>query len=215
MKIEYKPKSLADQVYERLEDGILSGEYAIGEILTEKRLAAELGVSRTPIREAIAKLEFDNLVEITTGGVEVRGINRDDVDELYEVKRKLEPLVVKLAAEKMTDEDIEALKDVVDEQQYFAGKDDTLKVRNLDTRFHDIIYMGCGSLVYSGILSGVHHKLKKYRRSSLKNEDRIRNSVVEHEEIYKAIKKRDGDKAAKLIAKHIENAYASVKHSEE
>ena len=122
MLIEYRPKSLADQVYERLEESILNGEYSPGDILTEKQLSVELGVSRTPIREALSRLEYDSLVKETSQGTEVRGINEDDVKDLYDVKKNLETLAVKKAVENMTEEDIKALKDVVDQQIYFAGK---------------------------------------------------------------------------------------------
>lgn len=215
MLIEYRPKSLADQVYERLEESILNGEYSPGDILTEKQLSVELGVSRTPIREALSRLEYDSLVKETSQGTEVRGINEDDVKDLYDVKKNLETLAVKKAVENMTEEDIKALKDVVDQQIYFAGKGDTEKVRNLDTEFHDIIYGRCGSVTFEKILSGVHHKLKKYRRNSLKSKKRIRASVIEHEEILKAIEERNAKEAQRLMTKHLENAYKSVIASED
>lgn len=215
MLIEYRPKSLADQVYERLEESILNGEYSPGDILTEKQLSVELGVSRTPIREALSRLEYDSLVKETSQGTEVRGINEDDVKDLYDVKKNLETLAVKKAVENMTEEDIKALKDVVDQQIYFAGKGDTEKVRNLDTEFHDIIYGRCGSVTFEKILSGVHHKLKKYRRNSLKSKKRIKASVIEHEEILKAIEERNAKEAQRLMTKHLENAYKSVIASED
>ncbi len=214
MKIEYKPKSLADQVYERLEENILNGIYAQGDILTEKQLAAELGVSRTPVREALSRLEFDRLVKETPSGSEVRGITHDDVKDLYSIKERLEGVAAKEAAKNRTEEDLLALKDVVDQQIFFAGRGDTEKVRNLDTEFHDIIYRACGSVTYETILSGVHHKLKKYRRNSLREKNRIYESVDEHEAIYKAIEKKDGKEAEKLMIKHIVNAYESVVASE-
>ncbi|MBP3815742.1 MAG: GntR family transcriptional regulator [Firmicutes bacterium] len=215
MLIEYRPKSLADQVYERLEESILNGEYSPGDILTEKQLSVELGVSRTPIREALSRLEYDSLVKETSQGTEVRGINEDDVKDLYDVKKNLETLAVKKAVENMTEEDIKALRDVVDQQIYFAGKGDTEKVRNLDTEFHDIIYGRCGSVTFEKILSGVHHKLKKYRRNSLKSKKRIKASVIEHEEILKAIEERNAKEAQRLMTKHLENAYKSVIASED
>ena len=92
MMIEYKPVSLADQVYERLEYGILTGEYQPGEILSEKRLAAELGVSRTPIREAMTRLIYEKLINETPSGNEVRGISKSDVEDIFEVRKHLELL---------------------------------------------------------------------------------------------------------------------------
>lgn len=210
MLIEYKPKSLADQVYERLEEHILNGDYKPGDILTEKQLASELGVSRTPIREAISRLTYDNLLIDTSVGSEVRGINEDDVKDLYEVKKKLEVIAAKRAAKNISDEDLEKMKDIVDQQIYYAGKEDSEKVRNLDTDFHDLIYSSSGSVTFEQILSGVHRKLKKYRRNSLKSKKRIKESVSEHEEIYKALKDRNVKDVEKLMARHLDNACKSV-----
>lgn len=215
MMIEYKPLSLADQVYERLEELILNGDYQRGEILTEKRLSEELGVSRTPIREALDRLVYDNLVKETSSGTEVRGISEEDVKDLYDIKKRLEVVAVKKAAKNMTDEEINALGEIVDQQIYFAEKGDSDKVRNLDTDFHDIIYSGCGSPTFQKILSGVHHKLKKYRRNSLMIKSRIKASTKEHLEIYKALKARDGKGAEKLMQEHLDNAFKSIMSSED
>lgn len=201
---------MADQVYERLEENILNGEYKEGDVLTEKQLAMELGVSRTPIREALSMLAYDSLVYETPQGTVVRGINAKDVEDLYAVKKKLEVDAVQKAAKNMDPEDLEALTDVVDQQVYFAGKGQADKVRNLDTEFHDIIYKGCGSLVYENILTHVHHKLKKYRSNSLRNKSRIMQSVEEHQAILEAIKARDSAKAGKLMTEHLQNSYKSV-----
>ena len=210
MIIEYKPMSLADQVYERLEEHILNGDYKPGDILTEKQLSADLGVSRTPIREALSRLEFDNLVTETSSGTEVRGINEEDVKDLYEVKKKLEVIAVKRAAKLMDEKSLNAMKDIVGQQVYFAGKGDSEKVRNLDTEFHDLIYNNCGSVTFRQILSGVHHKLKKYRNNSLKSKSRLKESVKEHEAIYKAIVKGNIKDVEKLMAKHLDNSCKSV-----
>lgn len=214
MMIEYKPKSLADQVYERLEESILSGAYEKGRIITEKQLAAELGVSRTPIREALSRLAFDRLVKETSMGSEVRGVTIDDVKDLYGIKYSLEGEVAKRAAKNISEEELKALKDVLDQQVFYAEKGDTEKVRNLDTEFHDIIYKASGSITYETILSGVHHKLKKYRRNSLKGKNRIKESVEEHQAIYKAIEEGKEKAAEKLMVTHIGNAFKSVEKSE-
>ena len=210
MIIEYKPLSLADQVYERLEESILNGEYKPGDVLTEKQLSAELGVSRTPIREALSRLAYDNLVKDTSTGTVVRGVSEDDVRDLYDVKKKLEVIAVKKAAKNMTDEQLKDLKDVLDQQIYYAGKGDSEKVRNLDTEFHDTIYSSCGSLVFENILTGVHHKLKKFRRNSLKSKNRMNESVKEHEEIFNALINRDAKEAEKAMTKHLDNAYKNI-----
>ena len=208
--IEYKPVSLADQVYERLEYNILTGVYQPGEILSEKRLAAELGVSRTPIREAMTRLIYEKLINETPNGNEVRGISADDVEDIFEVKKKLEVLATKRAAENMSDEDKEKLKGVVDQQEYFASKGDSKRVRDLDTEFHDLIYDGCGSVTLQGILAPIHHKLMKFRKTSLEHEGRIMESVSEHKHILDAIMDNDQEKIDELVLKHIEKVQKNV-----
>jgi len=209
--ITYKPKTLADQVYERLELAILSGVYAPGEVLTEKRLAEELGVSRTPIREAVSRLIYDKLLRETTNGSEVRGISAGDVEDIFEVKRRLEVPATVRAARIMEEAELRALHDVVDQQEYYARKGDAPKVRDLDTEFHDLIYAGCGSVTFQSILTPVHHKLMKFRRVSLENEGRILASVGEHAAILRAIAARDGKEVERLMTVHIDNVYKSIK----
>ena len=210
MMIEYKPVSLADQVYERLEYNILTGVYQPGEILSEKRLSEELGVSRTPIREAMTRLVYERLIRETPSGNEVRGISSEDVSDIFEVKKRLEVIATRRAIDNMSEEDLSRLKDVVDQQEYFAGKGDAQKVRDLDTEFHDLIYDGCGSVTLQGILAPIHHKLMKFRKASLENEGRIMESVAEHKAILDALQKKDKKKIDDLVLKHIENVEKNV-----
>jgi len=208
--IEYKIVSLADQVYERLEQGILSGAYPPGEILSEKRLAAELGVSRTPIREALSRLEYDRLIKDTPQGSEVLGISKADVEDMFFVKQQLEVAASGRAAGRMTAEELDALHSVIDMQEYYSAKGDARKVRDLDTEFHDIIYSESGSTTLQGILSSMHHKLMKFRRVSLENEERIMESVAEHKAIYEALRSGSREDVERLMKKHIDNAYESI-----
>ena len=208
--IEYKNVSLANQVYDELELKILSGALPKGKVLTEKKLSAEMGVSRTPIREALSRLVFERLIKETPTGNVVLGISDKDVDDAFEVKRRIEVLATRRACENITEKGLEELKDIVDQQEFYARKEDAYKVRDLDTEFHDVIYKECGSSVMEGILSPLHHKLMKFRRASLELEHRIMDSVAEHKAIYEAIKEGDGDKVDTLILIHLEHAYNSI-----
>ena len=210
MMIEYKPVSLADQVYEKLEYNILTGEYQPGEILSENRLAEELGVSRTPIREAMTRLIYERLINETPNGNEVRGISLSDVEDIFEVRKRLEVLATKKAADSMTDEHLAELKDVVERQEYYAGKGDVQKVRDLDTEFDDLIYSGCRSVTLQSILAPIHHKLMKFRKASLEHEGRILESVAEHRAILDAIVSGNKEKIDALMLKHIEEARKNV-----
>lgn len=209
--LEYKSVSLANQVFEQLEVSILNGTYQKGEILSEQRLAGELGVSRTPIREAISRLTFERLIKDTPQGNMVVGISERDVSDMFEVKRRIEVLVTRWTALNISEKGLGELKDIVDQQEFFAQKNDAIKVRDLDTEFHDVIYKESGSAVMENILSSIHHKLMKFRRASLEIEHRIMDSVAEHREIYEAIKAGDEDALDVLVLSHIEHAYQNIR----
>ena len=208
--IDYKSLSLANQVYQQIEKNILSGVYKAGEIISESKLSEELGVSRTPIREAIARLENDKLIGITPSGTVVLGITDEDVADMFAVKRALEPMVVKMAAMNISDEDLAKLKEILDQQEFYQEKKNIEKVRNLDTQFHDIIYSASGSPIFQAVLSPIHHKLMKYRKDSLTNEGRSRYSTEEHVKIYEAIQAGNQEKIEELVLKHVDQAYKSI-----
>ena len=208
--IDYKSLSLANRVYQQIEKNILSGVYKAGEIISESKLSEELGVSRTPIREAIARLENDKLIGITPSGTVVLGITDEDVADMFAVKRALEPMVVKMAAMNISDEDLAKLKEILDQQEFYQEKKNIEKVRNLDTQFHDIIYSASGSPIFQAVLSPIHHKLMKYRKDSLTNEGRSRYSIEEHVKIYEAIQAGNQEKIEELVLKHVDQAYKSI-----
>ena len=208
--IEYKSVSLANQVYDTLEYNILSGKYAYGEIISETRLSEELGVSRTPIREAMSRLSHEKLIKDSPNGTVVVGVTEKDVRDLFEVKRRIEVIATRRAAENISEEGLQQLKENIDHQEYFAQKDDAEKVRDLDTEFHDNIYRESGSIILEGILSPIHHKMMKYRRVSLERAHRIMDSVAEHRAIYDAIAAKDGDKVDTLVLVHIDHAYNNI-----
>ena len=114
MMRDHKPISIADQVFEQLERDILTGKYPQGEVLSEMRLSSELGVSRTPIREAIRRLEQEHILEDTSRGLVVVGISRQDMLDIYEIRRQLEGLAAKRAAGCITEETLAAMKETLD-----------------------------------------------------------------------------------------------------
>lgn len=208
--IEYKTVSLADRVYDQLEYNILSGVYAQGEIISETRLSEELGVSRTPIREAMSRLYHEKLIKESPTGTVVVGVTENDVKDLFEVKRRIEIIATRRAAENFSEEGLAALKENVEQQEFFAQKGDVVKVRDLDTEFHDIIYKECGSVTFETILSPIHHKMMKFRRLSLEKSHRIVASVAEHKSLYNAIADKDGDKLETIMLLHIDHAYNNI-----
>ena len=207
MNSELKFVSLADSVFEKIEGDILSGKYKKGETYTESKLSELFGVSRTPIREAIRRLEQENLIRITTKGVEILGIERSDIEDIYEIRSRIEGLAAKKSAGKINDDALAKLRDI---QEFYTLKGLDEKIRDTDSEFHETIYELCGSAIYLSVLSTLHRRIRKYRRLSIQDPDRAHKAVEEHREIYRALADRNGELAEKLTARHIENARDNV-----
>ena len=161
-------------------------------------------------KEALIRLESERLAVADHDGFKVLGITDKDINDIFNVKRHIETQAAGLAAIKMSNDDINELVAILEKQEKAVEEGDSEKVRNLDTKFHDKIYEGCGSTTFELILSPVHHKLSKYRKASLDNRDRIFNSVKEHREILESIKNRSSASAEEMMLKHIDNSYESI-----
>ena len=207
-----KNESLADKVFEQLESDILGGKYAAGDIVTEIGLSNEFQVSRTPIREAIRRLEQENLVSESGKGIKILGISYKDLSDIYEIRMRIEGLAARFAAENITDEDLEKLSEVLDLQEFYTSKQKMNNVKDADSNFHDIIYRCCGSATLTDILGSLHRKIRMQRKSSLENKSRAVDAVKEHREIYEALKRRDADLAEALTVQHIKNAKENLKN---
>lgn len=208
--IEYKTVSLANQVYELLLHDILTGKYKKGEIITESGLSKTMGVSRTPIREAILRLSQERLIKEKSMGSEVLGITKSDVEDMLNVKKLLEPEIAYGLVKNLTDKGLNKLKEIVDQQEYYTFKKDYEKVMLLDTEFHTVLYGESGSAVYSYILEQTHKKLLKVRLVSLKDKNRINESTAEHKVLFDILKTRDAGKIRAQLNKHLENSRDSI-----
>jgi len=210
--IEHKTISLADQVFEHLESDILSGKYSRGEILTESHLSAELGVSRTPIREALRRLEQEHIIEETGKGSRVIGITEKDLEDIYLIRIQLEGMVASLAAKNYKDEEkLSRLKEALDLQEFYLNKKDADQIKHMDNRFHNMLYELSGSMVFYDTLLPLHKKVQKYRKASVESNSRALASVEEHRKIYEAVAKGDCDLAAKYASLHAENAFNHIR----
>ncbi len=213
--IEHKTISLADQVFEHLERDILSGKYSRGEILTESRLSAELGVSRTPIRESLRRLEQEHLIEETGKGSMVIGITEKDLEDIYLIRIQLEGMVASLAAKNYKDEEkLARLKEALDLQEFYLNKKDADQIKHMDNRFHNMLYELSGSMVFYDTLLPLHKKVQKYRKASVESNSRASESVEEHRKIYEAVAAGDSELAAKYASLHAENAFNHIKRKE-
>ena len=209
--LTHKTVSLADQVFEHIERDILSGKYERGEIITESKLSAELGVSRTPIREALRRLEQEHLIEESGKGSVVIGISEKDLEDIFLIRKQLECLAASMAAKNHTDEQLAELKETLELQEFYVTKADTEHVKYMDNKFHRILYKLTGSTVFYDTLVPLHRKIQKYRRASLQSKSRATESVLEHRKIYEAIARGDEELAYKTVLEHIENAYNHIK----
>ena len=208
--MEHKTVSLADQVFEHLETDILSGKYQRGDVLTENRLCEILGVSRTPIREALRRLMQEHLIVETGKGSLVLGITDDDLRDIYIIRESLEAKAAKMATLNASEDEINELKSAVELQEFYLSKQNTDQIRLMDNRFHEILYKISGSHVFYNTLLPLHKKVQKYRKVSLQSHSRASESVAEHHEILNAIINRDADAAEALTAKHVKNAYNHI-----
>ena len=209
--IDHKTVSLADQVFEHLETDILSGKYQRGEILTETKLSQELGVSRTPIREALRRLEQEHIIEESGKGSVVIGINESDVDDIFLIREKLECLAAAEAAKHISPEQLGMLREAVELQEFYLKKQDAEQIKHMDNRFHELLYKFCESTVFYDILVPLHKKVQKYRKASVERQSRAVASVAEHQAIYNAIASGDSEAAERLTREHVHNAYLHIK----
>lgn len=212
--IEHKTISLADQVFEHLETDILSGKYQKGESLTENKLSAELGVSRTPIREALRRLEQEHLIEEAPKGMVVVGIGEKDLADIFAIRAALEGKAAELAAENYTKEQLDIVREALEFQEFYLGKQDPDRIKSMDSRFHETIYKMSGSTIFYDVLMPLHKKILKYRKASVSDRSRATSSVAEHRAIYDAIAAHNGKLASQLIVEHLNNAYNHICNKE-
>lgn len=207
---QFKTTSLADQIFERLENDIIQGVYPRGEILTELRLAEELGVSRTPIREALRRLEQERLIESAGKGSVVLGITETDLLDIMTIRERVEGVAAYYAAQNITPEGIKEMSDIVDLQEFYFARKDAAHLHQVDDRFHDAICQLSNRNVLIDTLLPLLRKTRRYRKLSLENWDRTSNTKQEHYAIYQAIVSGNAPLAEELTAKHISNAKAHM-----
>ena len=202
----FKTVSLADQVFEKLENDIITGMYPRGEILTELKLVEQRGVSRTPIREALRRLEQERLIAESGKGSVVLGITVGDLMDIMDIRQRIEGLAAWYATKNMTEEGLEKLRHISDLQDFYFRQKDVEHLRQMDDQFHDTIYELSGRTVICDTLLPLHRKTMRYRKISIQDHERLGNSVNEHKAIFQAIEAGNADLAAELVTKHIANA---------
>ncbi len=203
--------SLMLRVYQELRAEIVGGKLAPGMPLVEARISEELGVSRTPVREALRLLEQDGLVETVPNKCTiVVGIDRQDISDTYDFRIPTFGLCAKWATERMTDEEISELKNHLELQEYYLQKGDFEKVSENDSKFHDLLYAGCRSRSVIQTMRNLHILSQRAREITPRTQERIALSVSEHRKIFEAIAARDSALAEKAAIDHLLTAKEHV-----
>lgn len=203
--------SLRGRVYNTIRDRILSGDYHENEELKENTIATELGVSRTPVREALRKLELEGLVNIIPNkGAYVTGITKKDIHDIYMIRSYLEGLCAKLACENITNAQIEALEEILYLTDFHARRSHFDQIVELDNKFHDLLYKASGSKILNHVLSDFHQYVERVRKITLSRPYRAEKSSKEHAAIVEALKKRDGQLAETLAHEHMMNTIQNL-----
>ena len=203
--------SLEERVFLALEAEILAGQLKKGETLTEIALSTRHGVSRTPLRGALHRLAEEGLIEIVPNrGAVVIGVGREELIDIYKIRMRLEGLASREATEKISDEDIEKLRESVELAEFYIKRQDAEHLKELDSQFHDIIYKASGNRLLYKTLSELHRNIQFYRQRSITVEGRLEKSISEHREILAAIERRDAVEADRLTSLHIQAALENL-----
>lgn len=202
---------LRDVVFQTLRHAILTGELAPGERLMEIHLANQLGVSRTPVREAIHMLELEGLaVIIPRRGAEVASINQEGMQDVLEVRRALDILCAELACERISEENLEALgKACTDFEEATKGRD-IMNIASCDVAFHDIILEATNNARLISLVNNLSEQMYRYRFEYIKDSGIYDRLINEHRAIYDAIASRDKEAATKAAGIHIDNQEAAI-----
>ncbi|MEW6726070.1 GntR family transcriptional regulator [Desulforudis sp. 1088] len=205
----YKP--LREVVFESLREAIITGRLRPGERLMELQLAEELGVSRTPVREAIRKLELEGfVVMVPRKGAYVAGITDKDITDVFEVRSALEALAAGLAAERITEEEIEELERLVVRYAETTSSQNIQAIVEEDTKFHDVIYRASRNQRLIQIVTNLQEQIQRFRLTTLSRPGRTKEALVEHRKIVEAISERNIELAQQLAREHIESAENSL-----
>ena len=202
---------LRDVVFNTLREAILKGELKPGERLMELQLAAKLGVSRTPIREAIRMLEQEGLaVTIPRKGAEVAKMTEKDMEDVLQIREALDELAAKIACEQISEEQLEELVATMHEFEESTKTDNVKKIAEADVKFHDIIYQSTGNPKLVNMVNNLREQMYRYRVEYLKREEAHPQLIAEHAEIIEYISKGEKKAATDVMCKHIDNQVTTV-----
>lgn len=206
----YQP--LRNVVFQTLRTAILKGDLKPGERLMELQLAAKLGVSRTPIREAIRMLEKEGLAKtVPRKGAHVSKMTEKDMEDVLEIRLALEELAVRSSCKKMTDEQLKELEQAMKEFDEATKGDDIREIAEADVKFHDVIYHSADNPKLLSMLNNLREQMYRYRVEYLKDRDEYPKLREEHHMMYEDLKNKDEDGVTKKLKEHLENQNKAVR----
>lgn len=204
---------LRDVVFNTLREAILKGELKPGERLMELQLASKLGVSRTPIREAIRMLEQEGLaVTVPRKGAEVAKMTEKDMEDVLQIRKVLDELAVGLACDNIEESDLEKLHVALKNFEDSTRGHDVKKIAQADVEFHDVIYQAANNPKLVNILNNLREQIYRYRVEYLKNETIYPTLIQEHEEIFDCLKRKDRAEVIRVMSYHVVNQELMVKN---
>jgi DNA-binding GntR family transcriptional regulator len=199
-----KGRFLREQVYKKLKASVLSGELPPSKRLIEEKLAAEMGTSRTPVREAIQKLEKEGLIhKLPRGGFAVSVVTDAEIEEVFGIRSVLEGHAAYLATQRATEEDIKALEKIVEKQKESLQKKDVDRQVQLNTEFHDILYKAAKSARLYAIINDLRDYIYRYRIIIFRFEGMVEIAMQDHGDMISLMKAKNARKVEKLVRKHI------------
>ncbi|MHB1404427.1 MAG: GntR family transcriptional regulator [Desulfitobacteriaceae bacterium] len=198
---------IRETVFSTLRNAILDGKLRPGERLVERDIAEKLGISRTPIREAIRKLELERLVvHIPRKGVVVAGFSKEEVMEILAIRSVLEGLICRFAAEKIEDKQIERLEYLLEQINQEHQKGNVKKVNTLHDKFHETVYRAAESPRLYDLFSTLGEYIRKFAQIGYTKPGRTEKAIKEHQEILNSLRNRDAKQAESMAVKHVENS---------
>lgn len=203
--------SLRGRVFNRIRDDILNGRFKENDELRETAISEELGVSRTPVREAFRQLELEGLIRIVPNkGAYVTGISTSDVADIYEIRSLLEGLCARWATKKISQEKLDEMEEIILLSEFHLSKKHFDQLTELDNRFHQLLYEACESKILIHLLKDFHQYVQRQRQQTLSDYDRSKESIAEHKLIMEAMKAGNAELAEKLADQHICMAYRNM-----
>ncbi|MEH2943525.1 GntR family transcriptional regulator [Lachnospiraceae bacterium KK002] len=204
---------LRDVVFQTLREAILKGELKPGERLMELQLASRLGVSRTPIREAIRMLELEGLaVTMPRKGAEVARMTEKDMEDVLQIRKALDELAVGLACDNMTEESLEQLRAALKNFEESTRSRDVKKIAQADVEFHDTIYQAADNPKLVNMLNNLREQMYRYRVEYLKNDAVYPRLIEEHKKIYEGLRRKDKETVVEIVSYHVMNQELVVKN---